>query len=1369
MPCTKVAVGDFVTEGERLAAEVVHEYLAARPESWVQIVNVLAHLGTSPREIDQIVIGPTGVYVIDVKSFGGTVRSDGGFWILDDASRRRDPIAAVHHVASSVKGRLAKSSALLANTWVSGVLLFTAETVNLKQVEGTDGTCFSLRNLDQLFALRAGAAGLSEQQVNLAFKTFHSSGFLRVRNSLTQVGDFRLEAPLGVPETPHRQSYRATDRHRTPCVVRLYDLSTVPPSQRKKAMQQARSEFEALSAASRARVPGLVRILMPFSEVPEHGGELYHFAVEAPQGPTLADRLADPRWSREERFEFAQDLCRTLARIHATPIPDRPDQTLVHRRLNPESIYLLPGQGPERFLLSGFDVARSTGTTAYPDRPPFDLTAYDAPELREGLVRASHRSDIYSLGIMMYELFTGRLPERQAGQALPPLKEEEAPSPSMVRGWHDLLEMMIELDPERRPENLDQVLALWDDLPPAPPPPPRLVLHPLPMGSPLGEGLQVEQLLGRGGAAWTYLVRDSHQMKRYVAKVLRHQDEPFVDGIRREFGLLQMCNHPALVKVFEVATRETSPYHLLLEYCEGEAMEDVAVLLPLLAEDRGTDPVTLVTRWTRDLLGALAQVHGKGVYHGDISPRNLLLSESGPRLIDFGLGGLRSEDGTALPRGGTFPYSLPEAREGARDPVQRDLYGLAATMAHVLLGRVPFEDQEGIRQDRCREELSTGQTPLHQVLFQALTRSGFKNAAEMAQAFDQPASEKPAPPVAGEAFEEEPEAPPATVEETWNQVPYLDELLKLYPASKLGASETRGLETDLARETYVETLMDRELPGAIQRGEVHLVLLSGNPGDGKTAFLQKLAAHFGCAPEELQGQREWEVRLADGRRVRANLDASASIGERSSDEVLDAFLAAFLDGPPPDQTALVAINDGRLLEWLEDQDEERWLFKTLRHLVEERHSQDPGVLLIDLNDRSLVGHLDQDEQGSVFARLLRRLVEGAEGRPDPWAPCQSCLARTRCPVRFNVETLRDQAGALALGRAEMLLRTVHFRNRVHITMRQLRGALSYWFFGTRTCQEIHQAVQTPTAPRCKTEPDASDQPIPLESQLYFNTLFEGPETVVPLLMQLKELDPGQVDHPVLDRHLFLRGAARSRQKLPTFKKREFAWQDEPGAFMGESDADLEWLRRLRRQLFFETPEADFRRLELGQPADLLPFPSLTRFQQAVSDEEAAGDLTRWVCKALSRSAGVPDRIVDGGRLFVRMYDDAFTTTQFYRTFDVGQFQAEVDRRFQASRFVEILPTWFRVHAGQDSGVELQVDLELFEVLDRLARGYRPGNPEADAFLGNLELFRKRLLRMPGPEDPILVFHPNHGLRQVRAWYDEASKKRILALEEAELS
>ncbi len=1348
MPCTRISQGEFVTEGERQAADAVQEYLSARPEHWVQIVNALAHLGRTPREIDQLVLGPSGVFVIDVKSFGGAVRSDGGYWILDDGSRRKDPVSSVHHLAGSVKGRLSATSALLSRIWVSGIILLTAENIDLRKVEGAEQACYTLRDLNRLFSVPMGGISLSDQQVSLALKTFDSAGFIRRRSALTQVGDYRLESRLDVPETPNRQSYRATDRHRNPCIVRLYDLSAAPPGQRRRALQQARSEFEALDAAYRARIPGLVRILTPFTEVPEFGGELYYFSIEAPQGPTLADRMADPAWSREERFEFARDLCGTVARIHSTPIPERPDQTLVHRRLNPDSIFLLSGSGPDRFLLSGFDAARATGMTAYPDQPPFELTVYDAPELREGLVRASHRSDIYSLGILFYELFTGRRPD---GVPLPPLPDEDAPFEGRAAEWAALVSMMTDPDPERRPERLDLVLELFESLPPRPQVVPPPVLHPMPGGSPLGEGLLVERLLGRGGSAWTYLVRDPHQMKRYVAKVLRKPAEGLLEGIRREFGLLQLCHHEALVRVFEVSTREGSPYHLLLEYCEGDPMEEVAELLPILAEDRGTDPVSLVSGWTRSLLSALAQVHGMGVFHGDVSPRNLLLSASGPRLIDFGLGGLQGEEEAAVPRGGTFPYAPPASWPGARDPALRDLYGVAASMAYLLLGRIPFEDHEGVRQDRLREELRTGETPLHRVLTATLTAGQFRSAAEMASALD----ELPVP-----AVEPEP-SPVETVPEAWNEVPNLEDLLRLYPASTLGASETRGLETELARNTYVDTLLDRELGGAVRRGEIHLVLLSGNPGDGKTAFLQRLALGFGLSPQDIEGQREWTVRLESGRTVRANLDASASIGERSSDEVVDAFLANFLDGPPQNETALVAINDGRLLEWLENhEDEDRWLFRTLRHLVDERHSADPGILLIDLNDRSLVGHLDEDEHGSVFRRLLHRLVEGSEGSRDPWVPCATCLAKSKCPVRFNVETLRSEEGQAVIERAELLLQTVHFRNRVHITMRQLRGALSYWFFGTRPCREIHSAIQQGNS-MDEVDPEAPGGTVPLEGQLYFNALFEGPKTVVPLLVQLRDLDPGEIDHPALDRKLYLHGASQARSELTPFAARSYAWSELSAPGTSASGADL---RRLRRQVFFEAPGIELRRLELGTPADLLPFPTLATFKRALGSEENTDDLAPWVCKALSRAAGVPDRLIDGKRLFVRMYEDAVTASQFFRTFDVSRFQAEVDRRFASSRFVEILPTWFRVHAGQESGVELQVDLELYEVLDRLARGYRPGNPETEAFLGNLELFRQRLLRLPAPEDPILVYHPNHGLKQVRAWYDPDSRRRILSLE-----
>ena len=49
-----------------------------------------------------------------------------------------------------------------------------------------------------------------------------------------------------------------------------------------------------------------------------------------------------------------------------------------------------------------------------------------------------------------------------------------------------------------------------------------------------------------------------------------------------------------------------------------------------------------------------------------------------------------------------------------------------------------------------------------------------------------------------------------------------------------------------------------------------------------------------------------------------NLDGSASWRGRSADEILDQFLAAFQDGPPHDDIVhLLAINDGRLLEWIE--------------------------------------------------------------------------------------------------------------------------------------------------------------------------------------------------------------------------------------------------------------------------------------------------------------------------------------------------------------------------------------------------------------------------------------------------------------------
>ena len=74
---------------------------------------------------------------------------------------------------------------------------------------------------------------------------------------------------------------------------------------------------------------------------------------------------------------------------------------------------------------------------------------------------------------------------------------------------------------------------------------------------------------------------------------------------------------------------------------------------------------------------------------------------------------------------------------------------------------------------------------------------------------------------------------------------WLLNLLKSYPGSRYGNAETRGLDSEFAEQTYVETKLDEYLFERIRRHEVSLVILCGNAGDGKTAFLQHLAGKLG--------------------------------------------------------------------------------------------------------------------------------------------------------------------------------------------------------------------------------------------------------------------------------------------------------------------------------------------------------------------------------------------------------------------------------------------------------------------------------------------------------------------------------------------
>ena len=156
---------------------------------------------------------------------------------------------------------------------------------------------------------------------------------------------------------------------------------------------------------------------------------------------------------------------------------------------------------------------------------------------------------------------------------------------------------------------------------------------------------------------------------------------------------------------------------------------------------------------------------------------------------------------------------------------------------------------------------------------------------------------------------------------TDNVVPWLSQLLQSYPGSPKGNAETRGLDSDFAKMTYVETALDEILADDIKNRRVSLVILCGNAGDGKTAFLQNLAKNLGLEVGA-SAQRIWDLTLPDGLKFYANLDGSAAFQGRTANELLNECFAPFQTGEFPENVVhLLAVNDGKLLEWLEESDQ----------------------------------------------------------------------------------------------------------------------------------------------------------------------------------------------------------------------------------------------------------------------------------------------------------------------------------------------------------------------------------------------------------------------------------------------------------------
>ena len=172
-----------------------------------------------------------------------------------------------------------------------------------------------------------------------------------------------------------------------------------------------------------------------------HIGQNWYFVMEYVEGPTLRRELARRSITLPVAMEYAVQIGRGLAFAHSKGV--------VHRDLKPENV-LLADEGLTTPIAKICDFGLAD--ILYCDRSYVNLTGsrismgtvnYMAPEQRQDAGRVDQRADVFSYGVVTYELLTGELP---VGRFAPPSERNKA----IDRRLDAVILRALEQDPRRR-------------------------------------------------------------------------------------------------------------------------------------------------------------------------------------------------------------------------------------------------------------------------------------------------------------------------------------------------------------------------------------------------------------------------------------------------------------------------------------------------------------------------------------------------------------------------------------------------------------------------------------------------------------------------------------------------------------------------------------------------------------------------------------------------------------------------------------------------------------------------------------------------------------------------------------------------------
>lgn len=204
---------------------------------------------------------------------------------------------------------------------------------------------------------------------------------------------------------------------------------------------------------------------------------------------------------------------------------------------------------------------------------------------------------------------------------------------------------------------------------------------------------QIVSELGRGAMGVVYRARDPKIGRELAVKTIRlaeHADSKELIGLRkrlfREAQSAGRLSHPGIVTVFD-ADEEDGLAYFTMELVEGQKLSEYPT-----RELRFDARVSFVSDLLNMAGSALDYAHARGVVHRDIKPSNIMVTQSGVKIMDFGVARVTSSQltrtGTVV---GTPNYMSPEQVRGEAIDGRSDQFSLGVIAYEILAGCRPFE------------------------------------------------------------------------------------------------------------------------------------------------------------------------------------------------------------------------------------------------------------------------------------------------------------------------------------------------------------------------------------------------------------------------------------------------------------------------------------------------------------------------------------------------------------------------------------------------------------------------------------------------------------------------------------------------------